>query len=345
MKLEIAESVVSSWLKHYYGCQIVQQNWKISSSWEKIIDPKETEKILQKLKTKFKDLDLEFTTDKMSSSQMILQGEIDCLGINFKLDLNNNLIVDKIYAVDVAFHENGLNYGGSEKTSKKIRQKLIRTAITIHQYFGLKEGEIIFASPKTAEKHFDNVKKNALHLKEIFNSLGFNYDFKIYCNKDFEEFIYNRLINHVNDISDTSELFIRSLKLINMFNEKPDRKKLTKELNERSVQTELKEVTNLKIGVTAKNIFKEFSDNQSLSNNEIEKLENREYSKEVLGLYFPALIQYKKDNSSAYINGINRYYTKPLTFNEKKYLLSNYWIENQREALEQWYKRIKNVAI
>ena len=35
MKLEMGESLFYSWLRHVKGCQIVQTNWKISSSWQR----------------------------------------------------------------------------------------------------------------------------------------------------------------------------------------------------------------------------------------------------------------------------------------------------------------------
>ena len=34
MKIEIAENLVSSYLKHTEGCRIVETNWKTSSTWK-----------------------------------------------------------------------------------------------------------------------------------------------------------------------------------------------------------------------------------------------------------------------------------------------------------------------
>ena len=33
MKIEIGESLFYSWLRHVKQCQIVQNNWKVSSQW------------------------------------------------------------------------------------------------------------------------------------------------------------------------------------------------------------------------------------------------------------------------------------------------------------------------
>ena len=34
MKIEIAENLVSSYLKHTEGCRIVETNWKTSNTWK-----------------------------------------------------------------------------------------------------------------------------------------------------------------------------------------------------------------------------------------------------------------------------------------------------------------------
>ncbi|CAN8141347.1 hypothetical protein THIOSC15_2890008 [uncultured Thiomicrorhabdus sp.] len=34
MKIEVAESMLQSWLKHIVGCEIVQSNWKPSNIWD-----------------------------------------------------------------------------------------------------------------------------------------------------------------------------------------------------------------------------------------------------------------------------------------------------------------------
>lgn len=55
-----------------------------------------------------------------SLSQIIQQGECDAIGTCMQNGRN------QIYAVDVAFHENGLNYGERETTVMKIIAKSIR---------------------------------------------------------------------------------------------------------------------------------------------------------------------------------------------------------------------------
>ena len=78
MKVEIGESLVSSYLNHVEQCRIIQTNWKVSGNWS----------IGEQDKVKSKQL-----FDKISSSsrfksifkansfeQLIKQSEIDVLG-------------------------------------------------------------------------------------------------------------------------------------------------------------------------------------------------------------------------------------------------------------------------
>lgn len=49
-----------------------------------------------------------------SLSQLLIQAEVDVLGISFDEEGNH------IYAIDVAFHEAGLNYGSKEETITRV---------------------------------------------------------------------------------------------------------------------------------------------------------------------------------------------------------------------------------
>jgi hypothetical protein len=86
-------------------------NWKTSSnSWEI-----KNEDILRRLMTNsaewFKSkYDFQIYKETTSFSQLLQQAEIDVLGVNFEEGSQY------LNAVDVAFHEAGLNYGGKNET-------------------------------------------------------------------------------------------------------------------------------------------------------------------------------------------------------------------------------------
>jgi hypothetical protein len=92
-------------------------------------------------------------------------------------------------------------------------------ALTLYQYFGIKKDvEIIFATPKASPSQIKTLKELVIDVKEMFNNLDFNYDFKFYANENFYTSIYKPVYEHIEEIADTSELFIRSAKLINLMN-------------------------------------------------------------------------------------------------------------------------------
>ena len=146
MKIEMGESLFYSWLRHVKNCQIVQTNWKVSSSWE-FNNNEEIKQMYNDLDKYFQDsYNYKIFKQNASLQQIIRQGECDVLGINVEEEKSN------YYAVDVAFHESGLNYGSNDETICKIIAKTIRTIFCIYGYLGAKNGEIVFASPKINDK-------------------------------------------------------------------------------------------------------------------------------------------------------------------------------------------------
>ncbi|HBG8116607.1 TPA: hypothetical protein P7Y83_003672, partial [Clostridioides difficile] len=125
MKIEMGESLLYSWLRHVKECQIVQTNWKVSSKW----DLKNADKILEIMeKTKqYFEQKYGYPIYKNNSlEQLIMQAEVDVLGISIDNGRNH------IYAIDVAFHEAGLNYGSKNETVTRVIKKCIRTAMCIY---------------------------------------------------------------------------------------------------------------------------------------------------------------------------------------------------------------------
>ncbi|MGE4295354.1 MAG: hypothetical protein AB7E49_06600 [Campylobacterales bacterium] len=161
MKVEIGESIIYSWLRHIKKCEVAQTNWKISPTW--VIKPLPGELLNSIPQT--------FGTDIFKRSvnidQVIKQAEIDVFGYSFS--------ENKIYAIDVAFHENGLSYGNAEETIKRVRKKILRSALVILGCFGKIESEIIFSSPKINKDRINGIR---LAIQEIDDFLG---PFNILC--------------------------------------------------------------------------------------------------------------------------------------------------------------------
>ena len=94
MKIEIGESLATSFLKHVHGCRIVQTNWKTSDRW--VITEKDkgrSKKFFDRIigSNHFSEI-----FKGSSFNQLLKQAEIDVLGINTS--------ESTVYGIDVAFH-------------------------------------------------------------------------------------------------------------------------------------------------------------------------------------------------------------------------------------------------
>lgn len=217
----MGESLMMSWLKHAKGCHLVQLNWKPSTQWEPIYNMNECEKIIKKLETKFSAINNEPQEKLLKNNklkQFLSQAEIDVLGFNYMEDI--------FYAVDIAFHEDGLLYGnGAKETSRRIVSKMIRSALSLFTQFNVKGGEIIFASPKVFPGPLKEIEKDIDNLNIFMTGQGFEFDFKFICNEDFKENILEPIIKISEDVADTSELFMRAFQLQKIFKDKKDMNK------------------------------------------------------------------------------------------------------------------------
>lgn len=200
MKIEMGESLMQSYLKHIKGCLITQTNWKTLRSWKKSNEDKAKAKF-EKIKKEYPNI----FSEKTKFEKMLNQAELDVIGI----------ANDKIYMVEIAFHEQGLRYGNDDnKVRDRVLKKMIRAYLVWEIYFSEYSCEIIFASPKV------NRSPNRL-LNECFSKLK-EYDFyekekvefKYFANEEFKNEILLKTLRTLKSDSDTSELFLRSAKLL-----------------------------------------------------------------------------------------------------------------------------------
>lgn len=203
MKIEMGESLMMSYLKHVKNCMLYQTNWKIAKSWKRTEDAdKKAKELFKKIKEK---LEFSFVIET-DFEQTLQQAEIDAIGIDCS---------GKVYFVDVAFHEAGLNYGSKEETNKRVMKKFLRTYMAALAYFPEYKYEIIFASPKV------NPAVNEI-ISQFFNSMkndfsDENVEFKYIANENFRNEILIPTIKEANLNSDTAELFMRSIKMLELF--------------------------------------------------------------------------------------------------------------------------------
>lgn len=248
MKIEIGESLLQSYLKYEKGCLVTQTNWKTSSQWQ-IADED-----YQNIKIVFQEIhnhsDFSDVFKNSSLEQALKQAELDVVGINN----------DKLYMVEVAFHENGLQYGDKSETKDRVCKKLLKAYMIGLAFFPNFTYEIIFASPKVNPATDQIIKEYFSVLEKDFGDEE-NVTFRYLANDDYKNKILIPTLTSSLSDSDTSELFIRSAKMLDIFgllDFNPKGKKIIK--------------PNFGISKTAENTN---ISNENIEYIEIKKVENR----------------------------------------------------------------------
>lgn len=202
MKIEMAESLLRSWLRHVRGCEFAELNWKPSPEW--LPKAVANENLFN---TAFESWPEAF--GKNSYEQLLRQAEVDVLGLS--------LHDSRLYFMDVAFHLGGLNYGDKMTTAMKIYKKLVRSALIAKRYFPDHTSSIYFVSPFTNGNVCSELSKVREKLQEISrNDDKLHFEF-ILTRAEFNSQLLTPLLSLGNGVADTSELFLRSWQLIEPF--------------------------------------------------------------------------------------------------------------------------------
>lgn len=338
MKIEIGESLLYSWLHHAKECQIVQTNWKPAPEWE-LRDKDRLLEFMQKSDEYFQST-FEYGIYKGSSlDQLVRQAEIDVIGLSLASDGCS------VFAVDVAFHEGGLNYGGRDSTVSRIIKKCLRTAMCLYGYFGAEtRGEIIFASPKIHNAEITDLEPCIVSMNELLVESSFPYTVRIIANQDFNDLILKPILIASEGASDTNELFIRSYQMFQMFagkravpkpqTHKQPRVKTDTVQPELTLDATTASLQELRIGVIAQTVLRGILESGTVPEAEIVDLQSREYSKATFDLQYPLLV--KASDSFDKL----RYYAKPLRIHGETYNLCSQWYEgatrNSKPYLLSW---------
>ena len=202
MKIEVGESLCYSYLRHVKQCLIVQTNWKASDHWDRQIPDEKLEGMFQSMRQRF-DVSGQVFRGTQNSAQFMRQGEIDVIGIDQMGD---------VHAMDVAFHESGLNY--TVGVANNVLKKMLRTYLLLNGYLRTaRKFHVYFLSPKVN-------RRDQQTLENIFVTLRGEYpsevaEWHLIMNDGFGTMMSETLAK-ADTVADTSELFIRSSKLLNL---------------------------------------------------------------------------------------------------------------------------------
>lgn len=211
MKIEMGESLVYSWLRHTKQCQIVQTNWKVSPQWA-FHHENELDGLMKRASALFEEkYHYHIFKNTKRLSQLIRQGECDAIGLHIGDNGSN------VYAVDIAFHEGGLNYGSTDETVMKIVAKSLRTAFCLYGFMDTKVGEIAFASPKVNPSVLLPLMPCIDDANLLLKECGFDFTISLLANDSFNREILQPVLALSSEVADTSELFLRSYQMWKMF--------------------------------------------------------------------------------------------------------------------------------
>lgn len=341
MKIEMGESLFYSWLRHVKECQIVQTNWKVSSQWQ--LSNADALKELMALVDNHYSQKYDYTIFKRNASlsQLLQQGECDVLGISIQPDDM------KYYAVDVAFHEAGLNYGNRDTTVMKVLEKCARTTFCLHGYLSTREAEIIFASPKINPAVLNDLTPCIEEMNGLFADNGYDFTFRIIANEEYNDLVLKPILLASDGVADTSELFLRSYQMYKMFSDVNTTTKRTRGATSNTKAepmeydyTDSDVYQELKIGQLAQKVLGRMLCDGCASEEEIEAMQTPEYSKQQFDLQYPLLRLATESETPLH------YYAKPIEINGTRYRMCCEWFEknganNDRPYLLKWIEEHK----
>jgi hypothetical protein len=340
MKIEIGESLLLSWLRHVKGCQLVQTNWKASvNSWD-LMNEEVIERLMNQSNEFFKaNYQYEIYKGNTSFTQLIQQAEIDVIGATYA---NNE---QHLYAIDVAFHEAGLNYGTKDETIMRVVKKTFRAAMCIYGYFGYSSADIIFASPKINNNVMELLSLCMNQVEHILRDLGLNYNIRLIANSEFDENILQPVLAATSFVADTSELFMRSLQMYNLFANKKQHtvKTALPTKGSRAVQemekfevTDISGLTEMKIGALVRGTLIKMFENNEISPEEVTLMQTSEYSKKTFDIQYPLLIK----SSLSKDKKVHRYWAGTVEIYGDTYFICSEWYEvpqnNDRPYFMKW---------
>jgi hypothetical protein len=333
MKIEIAESLIFSWLRHVQGCVVTQMNWKPSPSWP-ISNDDELRQKFERVRVLAGESIGVPIFKKCEFAQFVRQTEIDVLGLR----LGSDPAAMQVLAVDSAFHEGGLLYGSADETVGRVLKKLIRAALAVEGYLNVGKAIIVFATPKVAESIREPIQRHLASLEAALGgpaSAGASLRFRLIANQDFADEIARPVLETGTSVADTSELFLRAQQLMALC-EQPARK--PRAMRDGTSNTDQVEG----IGAHVRATMAELAEAALLTPEVVAELSSARYSKSRFNLGHSFLkpvaphldlLQQRHDS-----NGYARYWKQPLAIDGNHFLMCSQWFDWQRTAFDQWVR-------
>ena len=290
---------------------------------------------------------------KSTPEQFVRQCEIDVVGIKLPKDncLRDFCQVEKIYLVDSAFHKGTLGY---KDAAARVLKKIIRAIIVAELVFGTRVPiEIAFTTPNCTPGLNTKINdlKNLLDkvLTKLYGNKYEKMEIKLYFNEFFAKEIYVPLRKEIDKLNNDNDLFMRSMNLAKVAEEKlpvamkpvalqgkskPNKKRntgsfSTKKSGNVTINTASRSSVyeQTKPGMLAQTALRKVLESGNVLQSEIDKLLDKEYCAIIFGLSY-ALLSQNRDTK--------QYYSDPVIINGKEYFICNDWRERHKERLIEW---------
>ncbi|MBL4888484.1 MAG: hypothetical protein JKX97_00515 [Candidatus Lindowbacteria bacterium] len=171
--------------------------------------------------------------------------------------------------------------------------------------------------------------------KEVINDEFISIEF--ISNEQFYSEIVDPLIENTDDEHDTAELFSRAIKLLKLDNRKESPKPIVlKKQTKSRVLGIKKEINGMKIGQFAQYSFRKAFEQGLISESEINRLQNPDYSKATFDINYEILKN--KNRNIKDEKGRMRYYAREIFC--ENYHLTNHWVESHWDLLLNWLNKI-----
>jgi hypothetical protein len=340
VKIEIGESLIHSWLRHVQGCTVTQMSWKPSPTWTMARERelKEAFEVIRKFASETIGIQIFKNGD---FSQFLRQAEVDVLGVRW----SRPTAAPSVIAVDSAFHEYGLQYGNTDETVGRVLKKLIRAAFALEAYLDVDEASIVFATPKMAEPIRETVQRHLatleMRLADQRGSAMPRLRFRVIANTEFSNEIVAPVLEQVDLVADTSELFMRAQQLMRLCDPGPGNRPSSASVD-RPASTTTDEGS--RIGEHVRTTMAALAASGRLTARIVGDLLDHRYCKAKfnLGLAFLKPVDQRIPLSRQRIdsNGYGRYWKHPLRIGDHEFLMCCQWFVWQRKAFDAWVRDI-----
>ena len=314
MKIEIGESLCYSYLRHVKRCWLVQTNWKSSEHWAACKTPVELEEMFREMRQEF-DPDGRVFKQTTSVAQFMQQGEIDVIGVDQDGD---------IHALDVAFHEAGLNYG--DGGANRVLKKILRAYVLLNTYHpaGTKF-HIYFVSPKVHPAVQAPLEVAFAELRRKYSETGWH----LITNDEFSENVVGETLAKADTVADTSELFVRSAKLLNLSHISEVRGRNVKREDVQPIGRPA--ATGFRIQPLVRNLMRTLLERcpTILDQEDVSNLMDAQFCKETLFLKIGNQALLRERHQGREVNGHNRYWEK--LYAGKFYVCKEWWKDHHLE--------------